>query len=118
MLFEAGQRERLRCNARYISSDGATRLGLTLRCASTSGTFDLSGRLIDRRGRISGEWFERSFNAEGTAYGRATSDSIVLRLAGSVPGAMSVSISDSRQSVSVSTQGIALRSIRIALRRR
>ena len=118
VLFEGGQRERLRCNARYTSSGGGNQLGLTLRCASTSGTFHLTGRLVDRSGRVSGEWSEHSFGAEGTAYGRATGDSLVLRLSGSVAGAMSVSISGSRQSVSVSTQGTALRNIRIGLQRR
>jgi hypothetical protein len=118
VLFEGGQSERLRCTARYSSSNGNTRLGIAIRCASTSSSIDLSGSLTDRAGRVSGSWVERSFNAEGTAFGRATASSIILRLGGSVTGAMSVSVSGSRQSVSVSTQGIPLRSIRMALRRR
>jgi hypothetical protein len=118
VLFEGGQSERLRCNARYTSTGGGSRLSLALRCASTSGSFDLNGRLTDRAGRVSGEWSERSFGAEGTAYGRASGDSIVLRLSGDVAGAMSVSTSGARQSVSVSTQGTALRNIRISLKRR
>jgi hypothetical protein len=118
VLFEDGQSERLRCNARYSSSNRSTRLELTLRCASTSATFDLNGRLTDRGGRIAGEWFERSFGAEGTVYGRATGDSIILRLGGSIAGAMSVAVSGSSHSVSVSTQGTGLRNIRIGLRRR
>ncbi|HXF54615.1 MAG TPA: hypothetical protein VNK52_10885 [Hyphomicrobiaceae bacterium] len=117
VLFEGGQSERLRCNARYTSA-GNSRLDLNLRCASTSGAFHLTGRLTDRGGRVTGEWSEHSFGAEGTAFGRASGDSIVLRLSGSVAGAMSVSTSGSRQSVSVSTQGTALRNIRITLRRR
>jgi len=116
-LFEGGQSERLRCNARYTSAS-SSRLDLDLRCASTSGTFHLSGRLTDRGGRVTGEWSEHSFGAEGTAVGRASGDSIVLRLSGTVAGAMLVSTSGSRQSVSVSTQGTALRNIRITLRRR
>jgi hypothetical protein len=118
VLFEGGQSERLRCNARYTSSGGGSQLSLVLRCASTSGSFDLTGRLTDRGGRVSGEWSERSFGAEGTAFGRASGDSIVLRLSGDVAGAMSVSTSGARQSVSVSTQGTALRNIRISLQRK
>ncbi len=118
VLFEGGQRERLRCNARYTSSDGGTRLALALRCASTSGSIDLSGRLVDRGGRVSGQWSERSFGVDGNAIGRSTNDSLVLRLSGSVAGAMSVSFAGSRHSVSVSTEGTALRNIRISLQRR
>jgi hypothetical protein len=118
VLFEGGQSERLRCNARYTSSEGASRLSLALRCASTSGSIDLSGRLVDRGGRVSGQWSEHSFGMEGNAIGRSTDDSLVLRLSGGVAGAMSVSFSGSRHSVSVSTQGTALRSIRISLQRR
>lgn len=116
--FEGGQSESLRCNAYYTSSDSGRTLGLAIRCASASNKIEIRGRLFYRGGRVSGTWEERTFNASGTAAGRANDNQIVLSLAGGVSGSMSVVASRSRQSVSISTQGTALRGVRIALSRR
>jgi len=116
--FEGGQTERLRCNAYYTSASGETELGLAIRCASASNKLEIRGRLTYRGGSVSGVWEERTFNASGTASGRASGNRISLRLQGTVPGAMDVSVSRSRQTVAINTQGTALRAVRIGLSRR
>ena len=68
-------------------------------------------------GRITGTWEERTFNATGNAVGQASGDKISLQISGGVSGTMLVSYSGSRQSVAISTQGIALKSVTISLSR-
>jgi hypothetical protein len=68
-------------------------------------------------GRITGTWEERTFNASGSAVGQASGSKINLQISGGVSGTMSVSYSSSRQSVAISTQGIALKSVTISLSR-
>jgi hypothetical protein len=118
ITFEGGQSERLRCNARYSGGRNGDSLGLNLRCASPSARVDLSGRLSHRDGRVSGSWSETSYGAQGTAYGRSTLNNVSLRLGGSITGAMTMSVSGSRQSVSISTRGTSLRAIHMTLARR
>lgn len=116
--FEGGQAERLRCTAYYTNSGGEDVLGLAIRCASASNRFEIRGRLSYSGGRVTGTWEERTFNASGTATGLANDSRVSLRLAGAIPGSMNVSVSQSRQSVAISSQGTALKAVRIGLRRR
>lgn len=116
--FEGGQSERLRCNAYYTSTADDTVLGLAIRCASASNKIEIRGRLNYQNGSVSGVWEERTFNATGTASGQASDGRVSLRLAGAIPGAMNVTVSKSRQNVSISAQGSALKAVRIGLSRR
>ena len=116
--FEGGQTEALRCTAYYTPSGGGAHLGLALRCASASNKIDLRGRLSHSGGRIAGDWEERTYNAQGTAVGSAGDGRIVLRLTGPISGSMSVAVSRNRQTISITTQGTAIRGVQIALKRR
>ena len=118
MQFENGSSESLRCTAYYTSSDGGGQLGLAIRCASPSNRIEIRGRLTNNGGRVSGTWQETTFNASGSAAGRANDNSIVLRLSGDIAGSMSVSVTKTRQTVSISTQTASLRGVHIGLSRR
>jgi hypothetical protein len=110
-----GRQERLKCNAYYTG--GGSQLGMAILCQSESSNVEIRSKLSQSGGRITGTWEERTFNAEGTASGQATSDKISLQISGGVTGTMQVSYSGSRQSVAISTQGIALKSVTIDLSR-
>lgn len=110
-----GQSERLSCNAYYTG--GGSSLGMAIRCKSESSNVEIRSKLSQTSGRVSGTWEERTFNASGSASGRATPGRISLQIRGGVTGSMQVSYSRSRQSVSISTQGIALQSVSITLSR-
>jgi hypothetical protein len=118
VTFEGGQSERLRCNAYYQSSGGGQRLGLSIRCASTSSAFELRSDLAYRAGRVSGSWQERTLGASGDASGRADRSRVVLRFMGTASGNMAVALNGRSQTVTIATQGTALRGIRMSLRRR
>ncbi|MEX1060813.1 MAG: hypothetical protein WED13_07300 [Methyloceanibacter sp.] len=110
-----GRMERLKCTAYYTG--GGSQLGMAIRCQSENSNVDIRSKLSQSGGRISGTWEERTFNAEGSASGQATSDKISLQISGGVTGTMQVSYSGSRQSVAIATQGIALKSVTIDLTR-
>lgn len=114
--FEGGRTERLSCRGRYTTKPNG--VGIALRCASASANIDLHSTLSYRAGRVFGSWEERSFNASGSASGRASSGSMKLAISGGgLSGSMSVSFSGSSQSVSINTSGTGLRSVSIRLRR-
>ena len=110
-----GRRERLTCNAYYTG--GGSQLGMAIRCQSDTSNVEIRSKLSLSGSRISGTWEERTFNASGTASGSASGNRISLSIAGGVSGSMQVSYSGSRQSVSISTQNIALKSVTISLSR-
>jgi hypothetical protein len=110
-----GRAERLKCNAYYTG--GGSQLGMAIRCQSESSNVEIRSKLSQSGSRITGTWEERTFNAEGTASGQASGDRISLQISGGVTGTMNVSYSSSRQSVAISTQGIALKSVKIDLTR-
>jgi hypothetical protein len=90
-----------------------------LRCASPSNRIELRASLVSRGNRISGTWEERSYNAAGTVSGRAAGDSLRLAInGGGLSGSMVVTTHGGSQSISVRTDGAALRGINIRLRRR
>src|SRR5690606_5082509 len=76
--FEGARSERLRCNAYYTNSGGGDVLGLAIRCASASNRIEIRGRLNYHNGNVSGTWEERTFNASGTATGRASDSRVSL----------------------------------------
>jgi hypothetical protein len=110
-----GKTERLKCNAYYTG--GGSQLGMAIRCQSESSNVEIRSKLSQSGGRITGTWEERTFNAEGNASGQATNGKITLAISGAVTGSMLVSYTSSRQSVSISTQNIALKSVSIDLTR-
>ena len=115
IVLKDGRRERLTCNAYYTG--GGSQLGMAIRCQSDSSSVEIRSKLSLSGGRISGTWEERTFNASGTASGSASSNTISLQISGGVSGTMQVSYSGSRQSVAITTQNIALKSVTISLSR-
>jgi hypothetical protein len=115
--LESGRTEGLRCSAHYAPRRDV--LGLSLRCASASNRIELRARLVSRGDRVSGTWEERSYNASGSVSGRATGNSLRLAInGGGLSGYMVVTTAGGSQSISVRTDGAALRGINISLRRR
>jgi len=114
IMLDSGP-ERLSCNAYYTG--GGSQLGLAIRCKSDTSNVEIRSKLSLSGNRITGNWEERTYNAEGSASGTAVPGKISIRVSGSVTGSMIVSYSGSRQSVSIATQGIALKSVTISLTR-
>jgi len=115
--FEGGKSEKLRCNG-YYRNQGGSKLGLAIRCASPSTKIEVRGNLSYAGGNVSGSWEERTFNAGGTASGTGSDAGVNLHFSGSASGSMRVSVSGSRQSVTITFDGIALKKVSVAMSRR
>jgi hypothetical protein len=113
--LDQGRKERLKCNAYYTG--GGSQLRMAILCQSESSNVQIRSALSESGGRITGTWEERTFNAEGNASGQVSGGKISLAIAGGVTGTMIVTYTSSRQSVAISTQGVALKSVNIDLTR-
>ena len=115
--LENGRTEAIRCTAHYLPKSAAA-LGLGLRCASSSNKIDLRANLKSDGNRVSGTWEERSYNASGSVSGTAVGNSLRLAIqGGGLSGFMMVTTTGASQSISVRTDGSALRGVSISLRR-
>ena len=93
-------------------------MGLALRCASASNKIDLRATLNSTGSRIAGSWEERTFNVGGNASGQAAGNAIKLAIdAGVLAGSLSVVTNGQSQTISVRTDGAALKGVNISLRR-
>jgi hypothetical protein len=114
IMLDSGP-ERLSCNAYYTG--GGSQLGMAIRCKSDSSSVEIRSKLSLSGSRLTGNWEERTFNAQGTATGTARPGRLAIRVTGFVTGSMIVNYSRTSQSVSIATQGIALKSVSINLTR-
>ena len=116
--LEGGKSERLSCKG-YYSGKGGSTLRLNIICANPSTKVELRSVLNYSNGRVSGTWEERNYNQSGTVSGTASSSKMRLLIGGGAfKGVLSLSIGESSQSVSISTQGSALKGMSINFARR
>ena len=115
--FTDGSSESIRCTGYYTG--GGNELRMAIQCQSQSNTIHMRSRLRIEGARASGDWEERTFNANGSASGRVGGDSMSLSLAGGgFTGSMSVSFGKSQHSVNIATQGIGMSKATIGFSRR
>lgn len=114
--YDDGRTERVRCNAYYTGS--GERLRLAIRCRSDSTEVEIRGLLTRQGEELAGTWEERTFNASGKARGRLAGDRMSLSVSGGgFSGSMTVAYAGSQQVVTISTQGIGMQSVNVALSR-
>ncbi|MFM1816402.1 MAG: hypothetical protein RLZ98_3097 [Pseudomonadota bacterium] len=112
--LQAGKSERIRCNAYNSSSSGELRL--VIRCASTSYKVEVRSRLQQQGAKLSGEWEERTYNATGRASGTIGNGTLSLSITGGgFTGSMAVKFAGNSQTVTVTTEGIDMRSLTMSL---
>jgi hypothetical protein len=77
-----GQSERIRCHASYTVLSRGESLAQRLSCASTSYRLEISARIQDMGGSISGSWTEATHGVSGSVSGRALGSNIEGRVTG------------------------------------
>jgi hypothetical protein len=119
VYLATGRNERLRCRASYGVERDGDQLNLSIRCASDSYKFDLTGYAISSAGAISGQWSEPNYNAAGTLSGRAGDGRISATAIGSTISAfLSVTTRGNRQSVTIRPEGTEITQVALTLTRR
>jgi hypothetical protein len=102
--LENGKSERLKCKGYYNAKSGNS-LGMAINCGNASFKINMRANLRSAGGAITGTWEEREFNQTGNVSGRQTASGFSLKFSGAISGSMSVSMTGSRQTVSISTGG-------------
>lgn len=116
ITMQDGKKERIKCTAYYTG--GGTQLGLAIYCKSSTQDVKMRGKISYNGGTLSGTWEERNFNATGDINGTASKNRIAMRIGGNVSGKMVVAYSKNRQRVTISTDGIGLKSVNVTMSRR
>ena len=116
--FDAGASEALVCRAYYRTAHQAQGLSIVLRCASPSNKIELRAKLVANGQSLSGTWEERTYNASGTATGQAIDGKVTLSIDGDGFTATMLVIQDRlQQSVSITAQGVAFKTVTVSLSR-
>lgn len=114
-----GNNERLRCQARYDVGGTGEQMNLSIRCASDSFKFDLTGYIINSAGSITGQWSEPNYNSSGSLDGRVSDGKINAHAVGNTFSAhLQVSTQGSRQSVTIQPQETEVTRVSLSLQRR
>lgn len=102
---QGGSAERVRCNATYRSS-GSSDLNVTLRCASDSYNFNLSGQITTDGSSLRGQWTETSRGVGGTVAGTVQGDRMQVHIDSSGFSAdLGITTRGKSQSVSMDSHG-------------
>lgn len=116
--FKDGHSEALRCRADEAGGRGDT-LQLSLRCASDSYNFELSGDATYRDGAITGTWREATRHAEGELTGHARGERIDVSARGQNFAAnLALTTRGNRQVVSISSAGTEISEVTLSLSRK
>ena len=112
-----GNKERIRCRAKYDVDGAGSSLGLTLRCASDSYNFELQSNATHSNGVVSGTWTENTRHVGGNIDGNARGNAISLRVSGIISATLGVSTNANQQSISIQAPGTELQSVAISMNR-
>ena len=118
IAFKDGHSEPLRCRADEAGGRGDT-LQLTLRCASDSYNFELSGDATYSGGQISGTWHEATRNVGGPLTGHASGERIdVAARSDNFAANLALTTRGNRQVVSISAAGTEISEVTLSMSRR
>lgn len=112
--YDDGRSEDIKCTAYYTG--GGDKLKLAIRCRGGAAEVEIRGELTAQGDKLAGTWEERTFNAAGAASGRYAADKMTLSVTGGgFTGAMTVTTTGAKQAVSISAEGIKMRSVNVTL---
>jgi hypothetical protein len=116
VVLSNGNTERVKCSVVYKVTDGGSQIRQTMRCASADYKIDALAELRVRGEKVSGSWEEKTYSATGAVSGRFSDNNFVLSIQGqNFSAAMNVSLSDCKQNISISPQGLEVTRISIGL---
>jgi opacity protein-like surface antigen len=112
-----GNKERIRCRAKYDVASAGDTLDLTLRCASDSYNFELQSNATHNNGTVSGNWSENTRHVGGNIEGSARGNVIHVRVSGVISAELGVSTNGNQQSISIQAPGTEMQSVAISMSR-
>lgn len=111
-----GSSEQVKCVATYFVEGGGAQLRQNLRCASTSYKIDVTAKLNNANGQLTGEWEEKTYAAIGSVAGRFHGTGFNVSIQGpAFSAAMAVTTTSCKQSISITPTGFDISRINIGL---
>jgi len=115
VVLANGKTERVKCNVVYKAAEGGS-LRQTMRCASADYSINSLADLRIKGGQVSGSWEEKTYAAKGDVTGRYSGEAFALTIQGATfSAAMNVTLSNCKQSINISPQGLEVTRVAIAL---
>jgi hypothetical protein len=116
VVLANGKTERVKCSVFYKVTEEGTAIRQAMRCASADYKIDALTELKIRGDKVSGSWEEKTYSATGEITGKYANDNMVLSIKGATfSAAMNVTLSDCKQNISISPQGLDVTRISIGL---
>jgi hypothetical protein len=116
VAMTSGKTERVKCSVTYKVGDAGGLIKQSMRCASQDYTINASADLRVKGEHVSGNWEEKTYSATGQVSGRYAENSMNLNIKGAnFSAAMNLSLSDCKQTISITPQGLEVSRINIAL---
>lgn len=116
VVLSSGNTERVKCQVFYKASEGNTQIRQTMRCASTDYSINSLAELRVKGGQVTGSWEEKTYSAKGDVTGRFTGEGFTLTIQGAnFTAAMHVTLSNCKQSISISPKGLDVTRVSIGL---
>jgi len=115
-----GASERVKCVATYFLKNKGRAINHNLRCASASYRIDATADLDVHKGRVSGQWQERTYVKSGAVAGRVTSSgfNVTIESAGFAAAMLVRTPSACRQSIDIQPKrGLEIKGLTIGLAR-
>ena len=110
-----GKTERVKCQVLY-RSESAGHISQTMRCASADYNINSLAELTVSGSKVTGTWEEKTYAAKGAVDGRYGGDTFSLSIQGAnFTASMSVTLSNCRQSVTITPSGLEVSRISITL---
>jgi len=114
VVLTNGKTERVKCQVFYKTGEGSIRQ--TMRCASADYSINSLAELRVKGGQVNGSWEEKTYAAKGAVSGRFGGEDFILTIqGGNFSAAMNVALSNCKQSISISPQGLEVSKVAIAL---
>ncbi len=116
VVLTNGNTERVKCAVVYKVSEGGAQIRQTLRCASADYKIDALADLRVKGEKVSGNWEEKTYSATGAVTGKYSGNNFVLMIQGAnFSASMNVTVTDCKQDINISPQGLEVTRISIGL---
>lgn len=116
VAMTSGKTERVKCAVTYKVGDAGGQIKQNMRCASQDYTINASAELHVKGELVSGNWEEKTYSATGQVSGRYVDNKLNLSIKGAnFSAAMNLSLSDCKQQISITPQGLEVSRINISL---
>jgi len=117
ITLASGIKENIRCRANYGVDGAGANLKVDLRCSSDSFKLELQSSAAHTNGEVAGFWNEQTKRVGGTLTGKASGDTIEVRIEGPFAAILEISTRADQQAISIVSPGSKVSEVTVSLSR-